>query len=109
MKNKHTPGNWTSGASGGTVYASLNNTTTVICVLEPVPLKITPEIEANANLIAAAPELLQMVYDLKQCIKRLTQDDLTQYERDTEAQWEGEAHALLTRINPDWYSNANEK
>lgn len=61
----------------------------------------------NATLMASAPELFQMVLDLKNCIKRLTQDNLSQYERDTEAQWEGEAHELLTRINPGYYKNAN--
>lgn len=65
-------------------------------------------VKANAQLIAAAPELLQMVYDLKQCIKRLTQDGLSQFDRDTEAQWIGEAHELLNNVNPDYYSNANK-
>lgn len=69
---------------------------------------ITPEDEANAKLIAAAPELFQMVRDLKECIKRLSQDGVSQYDRDTEAQWEGEAFELLTRINPNYYKNANE-
>lgn len=67
------------------------------------------EAEANAKLIAAAPELLQMVFSLKECIERLTSDDyLTQYDKDTEAQWIGEAHELLTAINPDYYNNANK-
>ena len=53
-------------------------------------------------------ELFQMVKDLKSCIKRLAQDGISQFERDTEAQWEGEAHELLSRINPNYYRNANE-
>lgn len=53
-------------------------------------------------------ELFQMVRDLKDCINRLSQDNLSQIERDKEAQWEGEAHELLTRINPNYYKNANE-
>jgi len=53
-------------------------------------------------------ELFQMVRDLKNCIKRLSQDGLSQFDRDREAQWEGEAHELLTRINPNYYKNANE-
>jgi len=69
---------------------------------------ISAEDEANAKLIAAAPELFQMVIGLKKCIKRLSQDNLSQIERDTEAQWEGEAHELLTRINPNYYHNANK-
>lgn len=70
---------------------------------------INAEDTANAELIAASPELFQMVRDLKDCIRRLTSDEaLTQYDKDTEAQWEGEAHELLTRINPNYYKNANE-
>jgi len=68
------------------------------------------EIEANIKLCAAAPELLQMVKDLKDCIKRLTSDDaLTQFDKDRESEWEGEAHELLCKINPNYYKNANEK
>ena len=62
---------------------------------------------ANAHLIANAPELLQMVFDLKNCIRRLTSEKLSQMDIDKEAQWEGEAHELLLKINPDYYSNAN--
>ena len=69
---------------------------------------LNDEDQANAKLIAAAPELFQMVRDLKDCIKRLTQDNLSQFERDAEAQWEGEAFELITRINPNYYRNANE-
>lgn len=53
-------------------------------------------------------ELFQMVFNLKNCIHRLSQDGLSQFDRDAEAQWEGEAHELLTRINPNYYKNANE-
>lgn len=53
-------------------------------------------------------ELFQMVKDLKNCINRLSQDGLSQFDRDREAQWEGEAHELLSRINPNYYKNANE-
>lgn len=107
MKNKHTPGNWK-------VEFCLDQSIFINAGEIPVAMiqseddnGITPEMEANAKLIAAAPELLEMVYNLKQCIKRLTADNLSQYDRDTEAQWEGEAHELLTRINPDYYNNAN--
>lgn len=65
--------------------------------------------EEIGQQIAAIPELLQIVYDLKECIKRLSQDGLTQFDRDTEAQHEGEAHELLVRIKPDYYKNANEQ
>lgn len=50
-----------------------------------------------------------MVYDLKKCIERLTSDNnLTQEDKDKEAQWTGEAHELLNVINPDYYDNANK-
>lgn len=114
MKNKHTSGQWVSLNKPGTgIYKIVSDTLQEICETQmPYGNDLTrPEVfeqgKANAKLIAAAPELLQMVYDLKQCIKRLTQDDLSQFDRDTEAQWEGEAHELLTRINPDYYTNAN--
>ncbi len=60
------------------------------------------------NFILYNRELFQMVRDLKDCIKRLSQDNLSQFERDNEAQWEGDAHELLSRINPNYYKNANE-
>ena len=67
--------------------------------------------DANAEYICKAvnshDHLFQMVRDLKSCIQRLSQDGLTQDERDKEAQWEGEAHELLLKINPDYYQNAN--
>ena len=66
---------------------------------------LSKEREALRNSNA---ELFQMVKDLKNCIQRLTQDNLSQYERDIEAQWEGEAHELLLKINPNYYKNANE-
>lgn len=73
----------------------------------------TDDAENNAKELVkrynAFPELFQMVIDLKKCIQRLSNDDLSQFERDTEAQWEGEAHELLTRINPNYYKNANEE
>lgn len=112
MINKHTAGKWeleagtrlnvTAGKSGF-VIANITK--------DGISHMIGNEAEAlaNAKLIAAAPELLQMVYDLKECVKRLSQDNLSQYDRDTEAQWEGEAHALLVHINPNYYRNANEK
>jgi hypothetical protein len=69
--------------------------------------------KANAELIVKAVnnhnELFQMVKDLKNCIKRLAYDDVSQFDRDNLAQWEGEAHELLVRINPNYYQNANAK
>jgi len=105
MKNKHTPGQW--------VMENPDNRKANFVIYtneKPEGLaNVYPgeEAEANARLIAHAPELLQMVYDLKQAVNRLSQDGLTQFDRDTEAQIEGEAHELLHRINPDYYLNAN--
>lgn len=98
MNNNHTPGTWY--AKEGQIYP----------IETGKPLALIPyfdaenkEQEANAKLIAAAPELFKMVYDLKQAVNKLSQDGLTQFDRDTEAQIEGEAHELLYRINPDYY------
>jgi len=106
MKNKHTPGQWVMENPDNRKANFVIYTTE-----KPEGLaNVYPgeEAEANARLIAHAPELLQMVYDLKQAVKKLSQDDLTQFDRDTEAQIEGEAHELLTKINPDYYSNTNK-
>jgi hypothetical protein len=54
-------------------------------------------------------ELFQMVRDLKNCIARLTSEKLDQFEIDKEAYWIGEAHELLSKINPNYYTNANKK
>jgi len=54
-------------------------------------------------------ELFQMVRDLKNCINRLTSEKLSQEQIDFEAYWTGEAHDLLLKINPNYYTNANKK
>ena len=59
METIHTNGQWIVANSGGTVIVHNGTRYTKICELEKIPLKITPEIEANAKLIAAAPELLE--------------------------------------------------
>lgn len=43
-----------------------------------------------------------MVKSLKECIQRLTSDHLSQFDRDLEAYWIGEAHELLIGINPNY-------
>ena len=93
MNTQHHPGPWNVTGRNGFIY------------IEKV--KTQEEHEANTRLIAAAPELLQMVYDLKKCIERLTADDVSQFDRDTEAYWIGEAHELLLKANPNYYKNAN--
>jgi hypothetical protein len=54
-------------------------------------------------------ELFNMVKDLKNCIARLTSEKLEQSEIDLEAYWIGEAHELLSEINPNYYTNANKQ
>jgi hypothetical protein len=121
MTNQHTPGTWQIGngefsrqyANGIMSKLPTGEIIHICSISNLLDGKNNTdkwiEAEANANLIAAAPELLQMVYDLKECVKRLSQDNLSQYDRDTEAQQEGEANELLIRINPNYYKNANEK
>lgn len=109
-----TPGPWYRGTNGETrewmqIYSNGKMIATAKELSKKGERKATDfeEEEANARLIAHAPELFEMVRSLKDCIRRLTQDDLTQEERDKEAQWEGEAHELLIRANPNYYKNAN--
>ena len=66
MKTQHTAGKWTVVDSGGTVISARESTYVTICKLENLPLRISAEVEANAKLIAAAPELLNacMEFDL---------------------------------------------
>lgn len=75
---------------------------------QPVQVEGFTDEQIQHNFILYNRELFQMVRNLKDCINRLSQDNLSQLERDNEAQWEGEAHELLTRINPNYYKNANE-
>jgi len=48
---------WKVANSGGSVIKGGIGHPTTIAVLETAPFKITPEVQANARLIAAAPEL----------------------------------------------------
>ena len=116
--DKHTPGPWVYRQSRGNnayEYKVVIPGGRTICEMEANDLEDIKTVIANAALIASAPqlkkeneELFEMVRQLKNCINRLSQDGLTQHERDTEAQWEGEAHELLARINPNYYRNANQ-
>lgn len=105
MNNKHTPGQWAKSKTINdyAIYSDNNDSKDIAAVYQYSRSIPPEEAEANAQLIAAAPELFKMVYDLKQAVNRLSQDGLTQFDRDTEAQIEGEAHELLHRINPDYY------
>lgn len=111
MNTKHTPGQWLEKVyTDKSIVVRADNKGFVIAEITTSAegLINAKQAEANARLIAAAPEMMQMIYDLKNCIERLTGDDaLTQYDKDTEAQWIGEAHELLTKIAPEYYQNAN--
>jgi hypothetical protein len=118
MKTKHTPGQWVKGTNTSKRdWMQIRCNGKIIADVKELSKKgerkaIDLEEEgANAQLIMYAPELLQMVYDLKKCIERLTNDNLElhQEDKDKEAQWIGEAHELLHAINPDYYTNANAK
>ena len=54
-------------------------------------------------------DLFNMVNDLKKSIERLTSEKISQFDIDKEAYWIGEAHELLNKINPNYYTNANNK
>jgi hypothetical protein len=116
MKTEHTPGQWSYKKVGIRFFIGMQDypkevrTDTnagYICEIgKGMELNnLTEQDEANARLIAAAPDLLQMVDDLKNCIKRLTEGrdrPISQMSIDTEAQWIAEAHELLLKINPDY-------
>ena len=109
MNTTHTSGNWTLEYCLDNSIFVKSGENFISHIETQENSGISDEMNANARLIAAAPELLQMVYDLKKCIERLTSDtNLTQEDKDKEAQWVGEAHELLAVINPNYYNNANE-
>jgi hypothetical protein len=111
---KHTKGQWTKGTNTSKkdwmqIFCEGKKIATVHELSKKGERKATDfeEEGANAQLIAHAPELFEMVKQLKWCIHRLTKDNLTQFDKDAEAQWEGNAHELLLKINPNFYKNAN--
>jgi hypothetical protein len=62
MENtKFTQGNWIIANSGGNVICHNGIRYENIATLEKSPLLITPEIEANARLISAAPDMLSVL------------------------------------------------
>ena len=116
MNTKHTPGPWKArtfnyphGAETRIEPEDSIYTVATIFISSIAPEEVRETDKANVRLITAAPELLQMVYDLKKCIKRLTEDNLLQFQKDAEAEWIGEAHELLMKVEPDYYRNANQK
>lgn len=80
MKDKHTPGPWTIDAHNdlisdkdGNILAHLRCTKTTSVGNGWLPM------EANARLIAAAPELLYMVQQLSDRLPRTYDDDQRLY------------------------------
>ncbi len=66
---------WKVANSGGAVIKDGVGHPETICTLETVPLSITPEVEARAKLIAAAPDLLRACQGMKSCLDSLTITD----------------------------------
>lgn len=63
MKKEHTPGPWEVTRRPGRMYVSDANGYNVMAGLSTSPLTMA-ELEANARLISAAPELLDALTDL---------------------------------------------
>jgi hypothetical protein len=59
-----TPGEWIVVNSGGMVTTERDNGYIIIATLETSPLKINPEIEANARLIAEAKNMYAALINL---------------------------------------------
>lgn len=75
METKHTNGKWTVVDSGGKVISQTSaNSYADICILADRPLAISPEVEANAKLIAAAPEMLIALQKAVEVIERMSDE-----------------------------------
>jgi hypothetical protein len=73
-KSAHTPGPWDITPNGSAIY---NDEGTVICLLK-TEVTYIPELEANARLIAASPQLLKALEAAEQVIEEAT--DTMRYE-----------------------------
>lgn len=58
-ETKFSKGIWKVGSSGGSIVSENNGEENIIAILETVPLKISPETEYNAYLMAASPDLFK--------------------------------------------------
>ena len=81
-----TPGNWNYKKQGFKITignedlgATKNGHDYTVAIIDDNSIQA----EANAKLIAAAPEMFEMIRNLKTCIHRLSQDGLSQFDRDT--------------------------
>lgn len=98
MEIKHTPGPWVLGeSSGGRHFRAVNarehsELATVVWVMEDDDMEgaQSPECEANANLIAAAPELLDALHAIAGGSVQRVSDDLHRAARAAIAKAKGE-------------------
>jgi hypothetical protein len=67
-KADHTPGPWDITPNGSAIY---DDSGTVICLLK-TEVTYIPEMQANARLIAASPQLLKAVEAAEQAIEEAT-------------------------------------
>jgi hypothetical protein len=67
MQTTHTPGPWKIAATGHVVTAADYSR---VCRLEQLPGMDSREIDANAALIAGAPELLDALRVIENCFRR---------------------------------------
>ncbi|MDC7800258.1 hypothetical protein PQS91_10405 [Stenotrophomonas geniculata] len=63
--SKHTPGPWSVGEDGDMIWASDLDHRPVL--VANVPFTRDPRVEADARLIAAAPELLDALIEAVEC------------------------------------------
>ena len=92
MTDKHTPGPWEAGAFGSIGPNTLDKPVAFTRRHNPdgLPYMSTEEETANARLIAAAPEM----YDLLVEVERWTCDD---WDGESFAHWRSDVSALLER------------
>lgn len=104
MKTLHTPSPWFVANSGGCVLHHNGIRYDKIAILETSPLLITEEVEANAQLIAIAPDLLEMLHGTMKALNRM----IEKHDPDSiEAEWVGNAHEVIHKATKGYYNNAN--
>ncbi len=75
MKTQHTPGSWRIGDAGTTIFGPKTDEPSPVTIAHIAPGNRTTKVErqANARLIAAAPELLKALEDLSEIVDWLIQ------------------------------------
>ena len=85
--SKHTPGPWSLTSFDGTRMAEVRVDGKLACLLHSFSRNSTLEDEANARLIAAAPDLLEALedlIDLCKCAMQTANGDIGEYDIDGE-------------------------